>query len=780
MATYVVDTEIVNDITPGKTSLLRALQDAAVSAGPDTIVFTAGVTEIDLSPLGGAGLDIDSEVTIDGDTDGDGIYDVTLLLGSFDAPIEVGDGAIGDQDVTLRGLRIAGGDVDPSAAPAAADADRAADGDDGVLAIDLGNGISAGQNADDGKLGGPGASVSGVSAAIANSENLTLERVVFESTTIRGRDGAIGGDGGRAGDGGDGADGIDLAVPVFLNGGAGGDGGDGGKGGSGGDGQDAAAAVHSRAGAGLTLRDVALGEGMLGIAGDGGAGGNAGRGGNGGPGGDGAEGIIGVTAFGLGGLGGDGGDGGFGGEGGDGGRGSNGFLVDGTATSLTPLGAAGLGATRIGGEAGAGGFGGAAGGGGIGGESGNFNPSVPGALFPSGANGTNRSGERSADGADGAFDAVWLGAGRPTIVSTLVYAHAVVADAGEGQDLVFSVIRGGDTSTAIDVSYAFEGLAARFLSPGEDATGVAQFTAGGPDRIEVRRTIAEDFTPEADTPFVFRITGSSLGSDAGIGSNALSGEVVDDDAPSEDADRIVGGDEADAFDGLGGTDTLEGGAGDDSLSGGDGDDSLSGGDDDDELSGGADSDVLKGGGGDDTLSGDGGSDKLEGGGGDDEMSGGRGGDVLAGGGGDDVLEGGGGKDRLKGGKRDDVLSGGGGQDRLEGGKGGDRLSGDGGRDSFVYRSAKDSTRRDTDRIEDFDARKETIDLGRLDQKGRRGDQDLDYIGRSKFSGDGMELRVVEKRGVFRVDADLDGDRKADLRILVDVAKGSLDADDFIL
>jgi len=48
MATYVVDSEIVNDITPGKTSLLRALQDAAVSAGPDTIVFTAGVTEIDL------------------------------------------------------------------------------------------------------------------------------------------------------------------------------------------------------------------------------------------------------------------------------------------------------------------------------------------------------------------------------------------------------------------------------------------------------------------------------------------------------------------------------------------------------------------------------------------------------------------------------------------------------------------------------------------------------------------------------------------------------------
>ena len=122
------------------------------------------------------------------------------------------------------------------------------------------------------------------------------------------------------------------------------------------------------------------------------------------------------------------------------------------------------------------------------------------------------------------------------------------------------------------------------------------------------------------------------------------------DAPSVNADLLIGTGASEDLMGSWGDDRIAGDAGDDTLSGGHGDDLLSGGD------------------GDDLLSGDFGDDILIGGVGQDEIRGNRGEDVLVGGESDDVLDGGAG---------DDVLYGGAGEDAIDGGRGLDVLVLDG-------------------------------------------------------------------------------------------------------
>ena len=131
--------------------------------------------------------------------------------------------------------------------------------------------------------------------------------------------------------------------------------------------------------------------------------------------------------------------------------------------------------------------------------------------------------------------------------------------------------------------------------------------------------------------------------------------------------------------------------------------------------------------------------------GDDRIEGSDGADDLAGLGGNDVLLGLGGDDRIDGGAGADILVGGGGSDRLFGGSGADvfRYDGtellDGGRD----------------RIEDFAMGTDRIDLGGLG---------LHWIGRRGFSGEAGEARYAKAWGTTTIEADLDGDRVADLHI----------------
>jgi uncharacterized repeat protein (TIGR01451 family) len=97
----------------------------------------------------------------------------------------------------------------------------------------------------------------------------------------------------------------------------------------------------------------------------------------------------------------------------------------------------------------------------------------------------------------------------------------------------------------------------------------------------------------------------------------------------------------------------------------------------DNLQGTDGDDCLLGGDGDDILSGGAGNDVLVGGPGRDILSGGPGDDRLAGGEGDDQLDGGDGSDVMLGEEGLDILLGGYGDDQLDGGPGSDQCSGGG-------------------------------------------------------------------------------------------------------
>lgn len=232
------------------------------------------------------------------------------------------------------------------------------------------------------------------------------------------------------------------------------------------------------------------------------------------------------------------------------------------------------------------------------------------------------------------------------------------------------------------------------------------------------------------------------------------------------ADRLDGGDGNDALSGGGQADSLYGGEGDDLLDGGAGGDLLNGGAGDDTAVGGGGNDTLKGGTGNDLLAGDHGHDELSGGAGNDTLEGGAGHDTLDGGLGHDLLVGGGGNDLLVGGAGNDTLEGGAGQDTLEGGNGKDLLIGGAGADTFVFGPvAKLGSLNDT--IADFSsAQGDKIDVsglaGLIDDGG-----DFAFIGHKvAFGGVAGELRSREKDGDTVLFGDLDGDGKADFKIVL--------------
>ncbi|MGK9237113.1 calcium-binding protein, partial [Inquilinus limosus] len=236
----------------------------------------------------------------------------------------------------------------------------------------------------------------------------------------------------------------------------------------------------------------------------------------------------------------------------------------------------------------------------------------------------------------------------------------------------------------------------------------------------------------------------------------------------------------------------EGSFWDDMLIGNDGANRLNGGSGNDQLCGGAGDDLLVGGGGDSIF---GGGDAIDGGAGMDtvsyadsygdvmvDLAAGRGaggtaaGDTyrdvenIVGSGHDDVLIGGGSANQLDGGGGDDLLDGGGGADHLRGGAGAD---------CFVYTSTGDSTAADPDLIHDLTS-EDRLDLSAIDADGNasNGDTAFRFV-TGDFTGHAGELRVAADGATQCVLADIDGDRREDLAIIVDTDH-PLTAVDFVL
>ncbi|MGO4127140.1 calcium-binding protein [Inquilinus sp. YAF38] len=311
----------------------------------------------------------------------------------------------------------------------------------------------------------------------------------------------------------------------------------------------------------------------------------------------------------------------------------------------------------------------------------------------------------------------------------------------------------------------------------------------------------------------------------GAGADVLNGGAGNDTASYSAAAAAVvlglasGGTGGEAAgDSFVGVENVIGSAFDDLILGDAGANSLSGLAGADRLYGGLGNDTVNGGGGDDSLYGEGGSDTLDGGDGNDALVGGIGADVLVGGAGMDVVNyasstagvtvnlttsaGSGGEaagdsysgvENALGSAQSDTITGNSGanafwgmdgNDVLVGAGGADILKGGTGSDIFVYKALGDSTvavaGRDT--IYDFShGEADRIDLGAIDADGNagNGDTSFTFLGGGAFTGAGHELRVAISGGLQVVQADLNGDKVADMSIVV-VSATTLQAGDFVL
>ena len=249
---------------------------------------------------------------------------------------------------------------------------------------------------------------------------------------------------------------------------------------------------------------------------------------------------------------------------------------------------------------------------------------------------------------------------------------------------------------------------------------------------------------------------------------------------------MVGNAGVDQFFGGPGHDTLYGQGGDDFLYGGDGHDTLSGGTGVDAMEGSTGNDVyvvdnagdtvleLVGEGDDKVLSNlatytlPGQVENLQYNASGNFTGTGNGlGNFIQGGGGADVLDGDAGDDELRGQSGDDVLFGGTGSDTLIAGSGVDVMTGGAGADLFMFSNYETGTGAAADRITDFGAGSDKIDLAAIDaDAGVAGNQVFTFIGTAAFSGTAGELRYDHVGADTWLRMDINGDAIADFEIVL--------------
>lgn len=170
----------------------------------------------------------------------------------------------------------------------------------------------------------------------------------------------------------------------------------------------------------------------------------------------------------------------------------------------------------------------------------------------------------------------------------------------------------------------------------------------------------------------------------------------------------------------------------------------------------------------------------EGGRGHDFLYGVASNDILIGGAGNDYLYGSAGNDWLEGGSGADRLMGSAGNDRLFGSSGRDWLNGGIGADSFVFLSLSDSRTTAVDIIEDFVHGIDKIDLSAIDANTKRaGDQTFAFAGRATTVAYNA-VNWFESGGNTVVQADVDGNKTADLQLTLLGTNLGLTASDFVL
>jgi Ca2+-binding RTX toxin-like protein len=205
----------------------------------------------------------------------------------------------------------------------------------------------------------------------------------------------------------------------------------------------------------------------------------------------------------------------------------------------------------------------------------------------------------------------------------------------------------------------------------------------------------------------------------------------------------------------------------------------------------AGNDIIRGLGGADALHGGTGNDKLLGGAHNDNLSGDEGADLLSGqtgndrlaaDDGNDIARGGDGNDRVSGGDGDDRLNGNLGNDVVIGGAGLDQLNGGSGADLFVFGELDTGSSRNTaDHLLDFSRDNgDKISLAQIDAiEGTAANDSFSFIGNSAFTGTAGELRFFVSNGDAIISADTNGDKIADL-VLVMEDRHQLAATDFQL
>ncbi len=245
------------------------------------------------------------------------------------------------------------------------------------------------------------------------------------------------------------------------------------------------------------------------------------------------------------------------------------------------------------------------------------------------------------------------------------------------------------------------------------------------------------------------------------------------------ADTFVGDEAVNVVNGLGGNDMLTGGINADNLNGGANDDMLYGLAGNDVLTGGLGNDTIDGGAGNDTASYSASTVAVA----VDlrrstaQDTGGAGIDTLVS---IENLVGGRGADTLFGNDAANRISGGDGNDRIAGFGGADTLTGGAGANTFIYTSVNDSLATARDKITDFVAGTDKINLALIDANTSENDnQAFTFIGTDKFSGVAGQLNFFSTGGNTYVQDDVNGDKVKDFQIQL-TGNIALTANDFVL